>query len=143
MNLNFFGPGELPGIKPWDWGTKPTSDLASYEDIWHAAQKVEWECVKLAKRSGWQPTGEFYVCFASDLITYLLSCSTRTGRHGGIGLFVWSTNSEMNRKIPGSHGPHSLHQSPDLGPPLNQTMDSSVPNSTLDWTPHNNNIDTA
>ena len=61
--LNFFAPGELPGINPWDWGTKPTSDLASYKDIWQAAQHVERDCVRTAKKSGWQPAGEFDILF--------------------------------------------------------------------------------
>ena len=52
-----FQPGELPGIKPWDWGTKPISDLASYEDLMEAARHVERECVRTAKLSGWQPAG--------------------------------------------------------------------------------------
>ena len=63
--LNFFEPGELPGIKPQDWGTKATSDLASYKDIWRAAKRVELDCVRTARKSGWHPVGE------SDILSFI------------------------------------------------------------------------
>lgn len=58
VNLISLQVSDLPGISSSEWGHIPKTDLASYEDIWHAAQKVEWDCVKIAKKSGWQPTGE-------------------------------------------------------------------------------------
>ncbi len=58
VNLNFFQPSDLPGSDARDWGKLPNTDLASYEDIWRATQKVEWYCVKIAKQSGWEAAGE-------------------------------------------------------------------------------------
>lgn len=58
VNLKFFNQKDLPGSEDRNWDELPSTDLASYEDIWHATQRVEWYCVKVGRQSGWEAAGE-------------------------------------------------------------------------------------
>lgn len=75
MELNRFSPGQLPGdssfhLQPYD--------LSSYTGLWRAAKVVEMGCLQPPRRvPGWAPAGA----------------------HGGIGVFLWATESDINRLI--------------------------------------------
>ena len=83
--LNFFKWGELPGEDPRSPPEIdiPESDLATFHEIWGLARRLEMWCLAMQGRLGWG----------------------RMGREGGIGVFLWSTTSQMNQHVPRGVGP--------------------------------------
>lgn len=86
--LSFFKWGELPGEDPRHppEGVIPNTDLTSFREIWAVAQRLEMCCLSFRRALGWGPVG----------------------RYRSIGVFIWSTSSEMNSHVPrgvGGMGP--------------------------------------
>ena len=118
--MNFFPTGEVPeAVQSQD--EYPKTDVASFEEIYVAAQLVECYCLGLHQIPGWASAGE------SSYFRFLLwrcwskICHVRktnahdvsTGAEGGIGVFVWSTESFRNREVPPGIRPLSLPSSFD------------------------------
>lgn len=78
--LSFFEWGDLPGEDPRlpPLIDAPDSDLANFHEIWGLARRLEMWCLAMRGQLGW----------------------ARVGRQGGIGIFLWSTKSQMNRHVP-------------------------------------------
>ena len=78
--LSFFKWGELPGEDPRHppQGVIPDTDLASFREIWAVAQRLEFCCLTMHRTLGWGPIGQYR----------------------SIGVFIWSTSSEMNSHVP-------------------------------------------
>ncbi|MCJ1459265.1 hypothetical protein MMC28_009642 [Mycoblastus sanguinarius] len=88
--MNFFPTGEVPeAVQSQD--EYPKTDVASFEEIYVAAQLVECYCLGLHQIPGW----------------------ASAGAEGGIGVFVWSTESFRNREVPPGIRPLSLPSSFD------------------------------
>ena len=76
--LNTFQPGLLPEEPPrLPYGY---SDVASFADLWSAVRAVDHLCVGTHESLGWAMEGKI---------------------NHGIGIFLWSTASTMNRYVPG------------------------------------------
>lgn len=75
MLHDFPDPTTLPG----GFATGPPTDITTYHDLNKIAASLVDECVVAKGQAGWRPTG----------------------RYDGIGVFVWSTDSEQDREIDG------------------------------------------
>ena len=73
--LHDFQPATLPG----GFATGPPTDITTYHILNKIAASLVDECVVAKGQAGWRPTG----------------------KHDGIGVFVWSTDSEQDREIEG------------------------------------------
>ena len=93
--LSTFTWGELPGEDPRHPppGDFPTSDIASFHELWWAAQKLEMWCLAMQEQLGWAEVGKL----------------------NNIGVFVWSTNSAMNRRVPHGSGSLTMPIDPHVG----------------------------
>ena len=106
--LETFEPGTLPGEKP---GLHYLSnDVASFGEIWQAADQSEMECVWRQHALGWFPVGELrtlhsgYSC--TSLATFLMAQvitdthpRKKKGQAESIGVFFWSAESYNNRNF--------------------------------------------
>ena len=100
--LSFFKWGDLPGEDPRypPPGVIPNTDVASFREIWAVAQSLELCCLTLRRSLGWGSIG----------------------RYRSIGIFIWSTSSEMNDHVPrGGRG---------LGPWMGADL---AVNATFQW----------
>ena len=70
---DFPDPSALPG----GFRTGPPTDTATYLGVNKIVENVVDRCVVSKGQAGWQPTGQY----------------------DGIGVFVWSTNSEQDKEI--------------------------------------------
>jgi hypothetical protein len=78
--LNWFQLGQLPGYPRYNPSSYDTSTSA---ELHKAAKFVENECLESPRRTpGWQPAGA----------------------HGNIGVFLWATDSDINRHVTGAAG---------------------------------------
>lgn len=60
MMLSEFEPGWLPGL---DARFKPQVDVASFEDLWFAANEIIYSCMGNAHTLGWHEEGERLALF--------------------------------------------------------------------------------
>lgn len=67
----------IPDMLPGGYRTGPPTDLTTYLNLNRVAANLVEQCVFGRSEAGWQPTGQ----------------------HDGIGVFVWSTNSEEDKEI--------------------------------------------
>lgn len=64
----------FPGQPP---GPHPARDISNYEKVWEAAGRISAACVTAEQFGGWEAVG----------------------RDGGIGVFIWSRGSEIDRAV--------------------------------------------
>ena len=93
--LNFFKWGDLPGEDPRLRPVieTPDSDVATFHEMWVLALRLEMWCLAMQRQMGW----------------------ARLGREGGIGVFLWSTRSQMNRYVPPGVGMKSIEDDDGRG----------------------------
>ncbi len=76
--LDWFMIGQLPGKAPFNPRPYDTSTSAG---LWKAAKFVEFECLAPPRRTpGWEPAGA----------------------QGNIGVFLWATESDINKQVTGA-----------------------------------------
>ena len=56
--LDTFPAGSLPGQNPFDEYTYTDTDVASFQDLWLAADMIETCCLKSQHTHGWALVGE-------------------------------------------------------------------------------------
>lgn len=88
--LNFFPDKSLPG---GDVGPTKKTDVASYEDLYFAAQRLFRDCIFKDNAAGFR----------------------RVGRSEAIGVFIWATDSLENKNLRGS-APNSTALTPGTAP---------------------------
>lgn len=76
--LEFFPHGSLPGQDPFSPHIYADTDVASFQDLWLAADFIEICCLQSQHTPGWALVGE----------------------HESLGVFVWTTNSAEDREVP-------------------------------------------
>lgn len=61
--LEFFPYGSLPGQDPFSHHVYTDTDVASFQDLWLAADFIEICCLQSQNRPGWALVGETIRCF--------------------------------------------------------------------------------
>lgn len=56
--LDFFPEGTLPGEDPPGPDSYANTDVASFEDLWIAADLIEICCLMMQRIPGWTPVGK-------------------------------------------------------------------------------------
>lgn len=57
--LDFFSKRLLPGEDPWTPIVAEDTDIASYNDLWLAADLIETCCLVVDKHPGWTSAGRY------------------------------------------------------------------------------------
>lgn len=100
--LETFPHGSLPGQDPFSRHDYTDTDLASFQDLWLAADHIELCCLEFQHTPGWALVGE----------------------RDSIGVFIWTTNSAEDREVP--QGAPTLPFSSNLTRLLTSVNESGV-----------------
>ena len=60
--LEFFPPASLPGQDPFSPQIYVDTDVASFQDLWLAADLIETCCLQSQRKPGWALAGEAFRC---------------------------------------------------------------------------------